>query len=119
MLSNGYGGKSMSERGGGGEFFAGFLVGALVGAVAALLMAPQSGDETRQRIQERGIELKDMAGDLSVQAREAAADLQERGRIVLQEQKGKLEQAIEEGKSAAAKKRDEMLGALEGEEAAA
>jgi len=45
------------EKSYGGEFMAGFLVGALVGAAAALLLAPQSGEETRTLIREKVIEL--------------------------------------------------------------
>ena len=107
----------MSERGGGGEFFAGFLIGGLVGAAVALFLTPQSGEETRHRLQEKGIELKDRAVDLSAQARQRAESLQEQGRIILDEQKDKIEQAIEEGKAAATKKREQMLTQLEGEEA--
>ena len=105
----------MSEQGGGGEFFAGLLIGAILGAGAALLMAPQSGEQTRQKLQERSVELKDKAVDASSQARDRADGLRERGRIILDEQKVKIEQAIEEGKAAAAKKRGELLGQLEEE----
>ncbi|MCK4449027.1 MAG: YtxH domain-containing protein, partial [Anaerolineae bacterium] len=38
-----------------GAFFAGFLVGGLVGAAAALILAPQSGVETREQIQQKSI----------------------------------------------------------------
>ena len=107
----------MSDNG--GEFFAGLLIGAILGAGAALLMAPQSGEQTRQQLQERGVELKDKAVDASAQARDRADGLRERGRIILDEQKVRIEQAIEEGKAAAAKKRGELLGKLEEEEAAA
>lgn len=44
-----------------GTFFVGFLIGGLVGAAVALLMAPQSGEETRVLIKDKGIELKDKA----------------------------------------------------------
>jgi gas vesicle protein len=37
----------------------GFTLGALAGAVASLLLAPQTGEETRQVIKEKAIELKD------------------------------------------------------------
>ena len=40
---------------------AGMLVGALAGAVTMLLLAPQSGEATRTQIQEKSIELRDMA----------------------------------------------------------
>ena len=109
----------MSERGGGGEFFAGLFIGAIVGAAAALLLAPRSGEDTRKLIEEKGIEPRDRATELSTEARQRAEELQERGRIVLEEQKAKLEQAIEEGRQAAVKKREEMLDQLEVEEAAA
>ena len=39
----------------------GLLTGGLVGAVTMLLMAPQSGEQTRQQIQEKSIELRDHA----------------------------------------------------------
>ena len=38
---------------------AGLLVGGLAGAGAMLLLAPQSGEKTREQIQEKSIELRD------------------------------------------------------------
>ena len=58
----------MSERDEFGAFLVGCIVGGLTGAVAALLFAPQSGEETRAVIKERSIELRDKA---SVEAEEA------------------------------------------------
>ena len=49
----------MSDHDDFGAFLIGFLVGGLTGAVTALLLAPQSGDETRTIIKEKAIELKD------------------------------------------------------------
>ena len=37
----------------------GMLVGSLAGAVAMLLLAPQSGKDTRMQIQKKGIQLRD------------------------------------------------------------
>ena len=51
----------MSERDEFGAFLVGFIVGGLTGAVAALMFAPQSGEETRAVIKERSIELRDKA----------------------------------------------------------
>jgi gas vesicle protein len=53
----------MSERDEFGAFLVGFIVGGLTGAVAALLFAPQSGEETRAVIKERSIELRDKAAE--------------------------------------------------------
>jgi gas vesicle protein len=74
----------MSDSSGGGAFFTGFIVGGLVGAAAALLWTPQSGETTRVQLRERGIELKTQLGDKTVEVRgqagKFAADLQERGK---------------------------------------
>ena len=37
----------------------GMVIGGLAGAVAMLLLAPQSGKDTRTQIQKKGIELRD------------------------------------------------------------
>jgi hypothetical protein len=39
-----------------GAFMAGFVIGGLVGAATALILAPQSGEETRSQIASRGAE---------------------------------------------------------------
>jgi gas vesicle protein len=84
------------------------LVGALVGAAAALLLAPQSGEETRTLIHDKGVELGQKADEMSVEARQRAAELQER-----------MQQAVEEGKATATQKKEELLsqvGTSEAEE---
>ena len=67
----------MSERDNDfGAFLAGVVVGGLVGAAVALLLAPQSGEETRTFIHDRSIVLKDKAVEHAEAARikaEAAA----------------------------------------------
>jgi gas vesicle protein len=77
-----------------GAFVAGFLIGGLVGAATALLMAPQSGEETRAIIQEKSIELKDAATtaaeDAIARAEAAAAD----ARAYADEMRVKAEEAI-------------------------
>ena len=42
-----------------GPFLIGGLIGGLIGAAAAFWFAPQSGQETRHEIQEKGGELRD------------------------------------------------------------
>jgi len=46
-----------------GAFMSGLIVGGLIGAVAALLMAPQSGEETRSQIRSSAIDLSSRAQD--------------------------------------------------------
>jgi gas vesicle protein len=51
-----------------------FLIGALAGGVAALLMAPQSGSETRRRIKEGAKDAYGKAGDQVTDVRDAAKE---------------------------------------------
>ena len=55
-----------------GAFLVGFIVGGLVGAATALLLAPQSGEETRAYIRDKSIELKDRAAETIEDARARA-----------------------------------------------
>jgi gas vesicle protein len=43
---------------------AGILIGGLAGAVAMLLLAPQSGKDTRRQIKEKSIELRDRTSEM-------------------------------------------------------
>jgi len=65
-----------------GSFLVGFIVGGLTGAVVSLLFAPQSGEETRALIRDKGIELRDMAADTAEEtlARAEAAAAEARTR---------------------------------------
>ena len=51
----------MASDNGGGNFLAGFLVGATLGAIAGLLLAPKSGKELRESLVEEGKKLRDQA----------------------------------------------------------
>jgi len=103
-----------------GSFLTGFILGGLIGAGAALLFAPQSGEQTRTMLRERGIELRDRADDeireLRQRAdetladfRKQAADVQEKAMKAVDEARTRLtetgEQLIErtrgKGKEAA------------------
>ena len=64
----------------GGELLTGVLVGIGVGAAAALLFAPQSGQETREVIRERGLEIKSRAADVGEESRKRAEDLGDQAR---------------------------------------
>ena len=81
-----------------------------------LLMAPQSGQKTRSKIQHASIELRDQAvsgvEDVMAQARASgrqisagvhkqAAELQERGQALVDEQKERVATLVEAGKKVA------------------
>jgi gas vesicle protein len=110
----------MSEDGNDfGAFLTGLIVGGLVGAATALLLAPQSGEETRTIIKEKSIELKDRAmetaEDARVQAEKAleearlrANELQQRGQELIDEQRTRLENTIDAGKNAAQRAQEDL-----------
>lgn len=78
----------MSDRGA-TDVLVGFGVGLLVGAVAGVLLAPATGEETRRRI-------GDFTRDTADKAKEKAGGAGE----FLKEQAGRLGSAIQEGKEA-------------------
>ena len=89
----------MSNNNGTG-LLAGFLLGVLAGTGLALLFAPQTGEETRQKITEQRVELKGRAQEMSSKARDRAEELTARGRSVLNERVTRLGEAVTEGEKA-------------------
>jgi gas vesicle protein len=92
----------------------GLLVGGLIGAGVALLMAPRSGEETRAEIRDKAMEYrdrtKDVVNETVSQARskadelkegvlEKAEDLKRRGKQTAAQQLDHMAQAAETGKS--------------------
>ena len=64
----------MSERNDFGTFLAGFIVGGVVGALTTLLMVPQSGEETRDYLRKKSIELKERTEITAEEARKKAEE---------------------------------------------
>jgi len=62
--------------------FMGLLAGGLAGAVTMLLLAPQSGRETRRQIREKGIELRDRATGIIEEAVAQVPDPRRAGRCL-------------------------------------
>ena len=106
-----------------GAFMMGTVLGGLVGAGIALLYAPQSGENTRQVIKEKSIELKDKAietgdelrhkaEDVSARAMERieetaeatktrAQEFQSRSQSFLDEQRNRIKTALDAGRKPA------------------
>jgi gas vesicle protein len=81
--------ENMSDRNDFATFFAGLIVGGLVGSSVALLLAPQSGEETRTFIRDKSIELKDRAV-------EYGADARARAEQALEDARARADAAIED-----------------------
>jgi gas vesicle protein len=105
----------MSDNDGFGMFLIGFLVGGVAGAVAALLLAPQSGEETRTLIKDKSIELRDMAAEqvdvMATKAGKVAEDAKARGKELVgsagktaNEAKARGKELVDSAKKAVAKK---------------
>lgn len=76
------------------------FLGAMIGAGAALLLAPKSGRETRELLMERGAEFAKRAQEGAEEAKEVAQDLFSKGKDLFEEQSSRLRVAFEAGREA-------------------
>jgi gas vesicle protein len=95
----------------GGAFFAGLVIGGLVGAALALLLAPQSGEETRAIIRDKSLEYKDIAeegyGEASRYAHDQAAVIGEKSKGAYEKSVKSASDVVEKGKQTISKKADQ------------
>ena len=70
-----------------GKFLAGFLIGGAVGAIAGILLAPKSGEETRADIAKTSKELYSKAEnsvkDIQAKADDVISDIQQKGEDII------------------------------------
>lgn len=86
----------------------GMLIGGLAGAVTMLLLAPQSGKDTRLQIQKKGIELRDRTTELvedavaqvRTKANQITMDVKNYGQEMAVEQLEHVSEAAQAGKKA-------------------
>jgi gas vesicle protein len=83
-----------------GSVLLSFLLGGMVGAGIALLMAPQSGAETRRKIRKMADETKEKAADYISHAKEMVSSTIEKGKSIYEEKKSAITAAMEAGKEA-------------------
>lgn len=81
-----------------GSFLAGFVIGGLIGAGVALLMAPQSGEETRALIADKSIELRDQVVESASDVQARATDLASQTAQKYEEQVKRIQAAVDAGK---------------------
>jgi len=97
----------MEERNG----FGYFLLGLGIGVAAGVLLAPKSGEETRQLLADkagegadylrnRAQEGSDLLKQRATDIKESAADIYEKGRTTVARQRDTLNAAVEAGKQA-------------------
>jgi len=90
----------MPEESGAAEKAMYFVLGAFVGAVTALLLAPRSGEETRRLISSKAREGAEYLTSRGKEAVDKASGFVERGKEAVQQQKDQLSAALEAGKQA-------------------
>lgn len=108
----------MAER---TDFAAGVVVGALIGLGLGLLLAPQSGRQTRDQLRGKADEmsgrLREGAQDVServrTRARESAGEIATKVKGTLDETTQRLRGAYERGREAMQQKRQDILESLE------
>ena len=80
------------------RFLAGFIVGGAIGAITGILLAPKSGEETRQMLAEGAKEAMEKADktvkEIQSKADDVVSDLQKKG----EEIKDKLQEMINKQK---------------------
>ena len=96
----------------GGGFVTGLLLGLLAGATLAMISAPQSGEDTRDILRARAREAadrtRDAAGDVSETLSGQTNELLERGRLIVERARARVDGAVAEGMEAAEQTRNEL-----------
>lgn len=96
----------MSEQSTAGEKALYLVLGALIGAATALLLAPRSGVETRKLLMSKAREGADLVANRTKTVAGKASEYVERGKELLQQQRDQLSAALEAGKQAYREEKD-------------
>jgi len=89
-----------------GHVILAFVLGGIVGAGVALLTAPRSGRETREKIMEFTDETKQKASEYAGQVKDKLSSAVEHGKEFVSEKKSLISSAIDAGKEAYGKEKE-------------
>lgn len=99
----------MKDEGlGSGSVLLAFLLGGVVGAGLALLVAPQSGEATRRKIKELADDIKDKTNEYINEARSKVNSVADEGKGYYDEKKTLIKAAIDAGKDAYEKEKEKF-----------
>jgi gas vesicle protein len=87
-----------------------FLSGAALGAVAALLLAPQTGRESREQLRGYARRAEDNLWDLADRAGETLEEVVGEGKECADSKKSVLREAFDVGREAMRRERDRLRG---------
>jgi gas vesicle protein len=98
----------MSKETSAGEKALFLILGGVIGAATALLLAPRSGPETRKLILNKAREGADYVATRSKTVIDKTSDLVDRGKGLIQQQRDSLSAAYEAGKQAYREEKDKV-----------
>jgi gas vesicle protein len=98
------------NRGSSAAVLLAFLSGAALGAVAALLWAPESGAESRERVRRYARRAEGDLRDLAGRAGEVLEEVVDQGKEFVEAKKSALQEAFDAGREAMRKERDRLRG---------
>jgi gas vesicle protein len=93
---------------GGGSVFLAFVLGATIGGGLALLSAPRSGAETRDRMREMADETRDRMREMAEDAESRVKKTVDEGRHLLEEKRDLIQAAVKAGREAMEAERAEQ-----------
>jgi gas vesicle protein len=85
-----------------------FVTGGLTGAAVALLLAPQSGRESREQVRGYARRAEESAHELADTATQVLDQAVDKGREFVQEKNSVLTEAVEAGRAAMSRERERL-----------
>ncbi|MBH0192852.1 MAG: YtxH domain-containing protein [Nitrospira sp.] len=98
------------DRGSSAAVLLAFLSGAALGAVAAMLLAPESANESRERLRRYARRAEGQLHDMAGRAGEVFEEVVGQGKDFVDTKKSALREAFEAGRQAMRDERDRMRG---------
>lgn len=99
----------MERRTSGLELLGGLVVGAALGFVAGMILAPQSGGRTRDQLNENLSDIRLRTNEMMDNLKGNTESLITSTRTTIEEKLNLLNDAVEAGRKAAAYKREELI----------
>ena len=98
------------DRGSSAAMLLAFLSGAALGAVAAMLLAPETATESRERLRRYARRAEGQLHDMAGRAGEVFEEVVGQGKDFVETKKSALREAFEAGRQAMKQERDRMRG---------
>lgn len=89
-----------------------FVGGGLVGAAMALLLAPQSGRESREQLRGYARRAEEQVHELTDTAAQALDQAVDKGREFMKDKQAVLTEAVEAGRAAMQRERERLSGEM-------